>query len=180
MNDSLSLAIQTISLEEKSLVLPELTTLLQETIANGATLGFLPPLTEEAAYQYWSTVFQQIARGTRIVIVAREAGCIVGSVQLAFATNSNAQHRAEVQKLFVSQSQRRRGTGKALMQAIEQVAYDCGRTLLMLNTTEDNVGQHLYRSLGYQEVGIIPEYIRNATGGFTNGICFYKALMPVE
>ena len=130
MHDSLVPSIERISPEEEPIVLPHLIHLLQDTVSSGASVGFLPPLSAEDAQQYWSTVFQEVAQGTSVLLVARDEDRIVGSVQLALALKPNARHRAEVQKLFVLSSQRRRGIGRALMQAVERVALSSGRTLL--------------------------------------------------
>ncbi len=101
MRDSLVPSIERISPQEKPSVLPHLIHLLQDTVADGASVGFLPPLSAEEAQQYWSTVFEDVAQGNCVLLGAREAGRIVGSVQLALATKANARHRAEVQKLCV-------------------------------------------------------------------------------
>jgi acetyltransferase len=180
MRDSLVPSIERISPEQEPIVLPHLIHLLQDTVASGASVGFLPPLSAEDAQQYWSTVFQDVAQGTCVLLVAREAGRMVGSVQLALATKPNARHRAEVQKLFVLSSQRRRGTGRALMQAVEQVARSGGRTLLVLDTRQGDVAEQLYRTLGYREVGVIPAYARSETGTLDSTVIFYKMLPLVE
>ncbi|HXX77301.1 MAG TPA: GNAT family N-acetyltransferase, partial [Ktedonobacteraceae bacterium] len=108
MHDFSIPSIQRVSPEEGPAVLPHLIHLLQDAVASGASVGFLAPLSTEAAQDYWNTVFEEIAQDTCVLLVAREAGQIVGSVQLALAMKPNAQHRAEVQKLFVLSSQRRR------------------------------------------------------------------------
>ena len=113
MHDSLVPSIERISPEEEPIVLPGLIHLLQDAVASGASVGFLPPLSAEEAQQYWSTVFQGVVQGTCVLLVARDEGRIIGSVQLALALKPNARHRAEVQKLFVLSSQRRRGIGSA-------------------------------------------------------------------
>jgi hypothetical protein len=59
MRDSLVPSIERISPEEEPIVLPHLIHLLQDTVASGASVGFLPPLSAEDAQQYWSTVFQE-------------------------------------------------------------------------------------------------------------------------
>jgi acetyltransferase len=176
MVDSSFSPIERIHSEQEQAVLPELIALLQDTVASGASVGFLPPLSHEDAHQYWSIIFQEVAQGTQVLLVARDAGRIVGSVQLALAMKPNALHRAEVQKLFVHQSQRRRGTGRALMQAVEQVARECGRTLLVLDTRQGDAAERLYRALGYQEAGVIPGYARNEMGTLDGTIFFYKEL----
>lgn len=173
-------SIERISLEEEPVVLPQLIHLLQDTVAGGASIGFLPPLTAEDAQQYWMTVFQQVAQGTCVLLVARDEGRIVGSVQLALATKPNARHRAEVQKLFVLSSQRRRGIGRALMHTVEQAARDSERSLLVLDTRQGDDAERLYRSLGYSEAGIIPAYARNERGTLDSTVIFYKLLPPVN
>ena len=176
MSEATSLEIALVRTEEEQFILPELIHLLQDTVASGASVGFLPPLSAEAAWQYWSDVFQDVAQGTQVLLAAREAGRVVGSVQLALATKPNASHRAEVQKLFVLLTQRRRGTGRALMQAIEPVARAYGRTLLVLDTRQGDAAEQLYRKQGYSEAGVIPAYARNAAGELDGTIFFYKML----
>lgn len=168
--------IESVPFEEAENVLPDLIALLHDAVDSEASIGFLPPLYDEEARQFWNDNFQQVARGTRIILVAREAGRVVGSVQLELATKPNALHRAEVQKLLVLQSQRRRGTGRALMQAIEQVALEHRRTLLVLDTRQGDVAERLYRKLGYQEAGVIPLYARNPEGTLDATVVFYKEL----
>ena len=174
--DDTSLEISLVRPEEEPLILVELVALLQDTVDGGASVGFLPPLSAEEAQHYWHEVFQDVARGTQVLLGAREGGQIVGSVQLALATKANATHRAEVQKLFVLSKQRRRGTARALMQALETVASERGRTLLVLDTRQGDSAEHLYRKLGYIEAGVIPAYARNATGELDGTIFFYKLL----
>lgn len=176
MSESSAFSIDILRHEEEPAVQAELIHLLQDTVASGASVGFLPPLSDEDAREYWHAVFEEVAGGTHILLVAREAGRIVGSVQLALATKPNASHRAEVQKLFVLQTQRRRGTGRALMQAIEQVASSHGRTLLVLDTRQGDAAEQLYRKIGYCEAGVIPAYARGAAGELHATIFFYKIL----
>jgi GNAT superfamily N-acetyltransferase len=176
MVDSSSPSVEVVRPEEERAVLPELIDLLQDTVASGASVGFLPPLREEDTHQYWSAVFREIAQRTRVLLVMRDAGRIVGSVQIALAAQPNAAHRAEVQKLFVLQSQRRRGAGRALMQAVEQVAREYERTLLVLDTRQGDAAEQLYRKLGYREAGVIPAYALSAAGTLDSTVFFYKTL----
>jgi acetyltransferase len=176
MRDSLVLSIKSVSPEEEPVILPYLIHLLKDTVDNGASVGFLPPLSAEDAQQYWRTVFQEVSQGNCVLLVASDAGQIVGSVQLALVTKPNAKHRAEVQKLFVLSSQRRRGIGRALMHAIEQVARDEERTLLVLDTRQGDSAEQLYRTLGYCEAGVIPAYARSANGTLDSTVIFYKTL----
>ncbi len=162
--------------EQKSTVLPELIELLCDVVASGASIGFLPPLIDEEARVYWNGIFDDVAKGTRVLLVARDSRIVVGAVQLELATKANAQHRAEVQKLFVLQSHRRRGIGLQLMRAIEQVAQRQKRTLLVLDTRQGDAAEQLYRKLGYIEAGSIPSYAQNPTGALEPTVIFYKLL----
>ena len=101
---------------------------------------------------------------------------MVGTVQLELATKPNARHRAEVQKLMVLQSQRGQGIGKLLMEAIEGVAQEHNRMLLVLDTRQGDTAEQLYRKIGYVEAGIIPSYARNAAGSLDATVLFYKLL----
>ena len=176
MVDSSHISIESISAEDEVRLLPELVALLQDTVASGASVGFLPPLSEEEARRYWQTAFQDVMDGSRVLLVAYDADAIVGSIQLELAMRPNGLHRAEVQKLFVLQSQRRRGIGQALMQAIEQAARERGRSLLVLDTRQGDDAERLYRRSGYHEVGIIPAYALSATGTLEGTVFFYKDL----
>ncbi|WP_373323896.1 GNAT family N-acetyltransferase [Dictyobacter formicarum] len=163
--------------EDGPQLLPELIRLLQETVASGASVGFLPPLEVEEARQYWLATLRDVADNSQVLLVAKnDHGQLLGSVQLALAMKPNGRHRAEVQKLFVDPSQRRRGIGRALMQAIEEAARAQGRTLLVLDTREGDAAEQLYRRAGYIEAGRIPAYAISAAGTLDGTIYFYKVL----
>src|SRR5712691_8117281 len=69
----------------------DLVKLLQACVHGGASLGFLAPLPDSEAIEYWRALGPQIQSGGRTVIVAREGaeGRIVGSGQVVFGSNSN-------------------------------------------------------------------------------------------
>ena len=62
------------------------------------------------------------------------------------------------------------------MQAIESIARELGRTLLVLDTRSGDNAERLYRKLDYVEVGVIPSYAQNAAGAFNATVIFYKSL----
>src|SRR4051812_36970696 len=78
-----------------------LNALLRDAVEGGASIGFMLPVVEPQLADYWAGVFADVAAGTRVLLVTREGGRIVGSVQLGLATKANSRHRAEVQKLLV-------------------------------------------------------------------------------
>src|SRR5215475_7625301 len=62
--------------------LDALSALLADTVESGAAVGFLPPLGEREAGEYWSGVADAIDREDRRVFAAWIGGVLTGSVQL--------------------------------------------------------------------------------------------------
>ena len=162
--------------DEARWALPGLVQILRDAVGSGASLGFLPPLSEEVAQAYWQDVVGEVASGRRVLLVATEDAEIVGSVQLELAAKPNARHRAEVQRLMVHTRMRGRGIGRALMSDIERAARDHGRSLLVLDTRKGDVAERLYVALGYVPAGVIPAYTRDADGTPHDTIYFYRAI----
>jgi acetyltransferase len=168
--------IERLSEEQARPLLPQLVALLQDVVHSGSSVGFLPPLTLEAAQEYWLETLNEVAQGQRILLVSSEAGDVTGAVQLALVTKQNGLHRAEVQKLLVHTRFRQRGIARALMDAIENSAREAGRTLLVLDTEQGSIAEKLYEKCGYTRAGIIPEYARSAVGSLISTVVFYKLL----
>lgn len=141
-----------------------LSEILIACVADGASVTFLPPLAPEKSRGFWKRISSEVAQAHRVLLGAWWQGALVGTVQLDLATPENQQHRAEVTKLLVAPAFRRRGVGEALMRRAEQAALRLGRTLLTLDTRVGDEGERLYRRLGWQEGGCIPDYARDASG----------------
>ncbi len=154
-----------------------LCTLLADAVEGGASVGFLLPLSLSLVADYWRSVAAALDGGL-VLLVAEEAGRIVGSLQLAPCAKENGAHRAEIQKLFVLRSARGRGVATRLIQAAEQLAADAGRTLLVLDTQEGSKAAALYAHLGWQKAGVIPGYAASPDGGLHATAYFYKHLQP--
>lgn len=168
--------VERLSEEQARSLLPKLAALLQDSVHNGSSVGFLPPLTFDVASEYWLETLNEVAQGKRILLVSREAGDVTGTVQLALAAKQNALHRAEVQKLIVHTSFRNRGIAHALMSAVEEAARASGRTLLVLDTEEGSVAEKLYEKCGYTRAGVIPRYALSTDGSLITTVIFYKLL----
>ena len=152
--------------------------LLVDSVASGASVGFMPPLETAVAAGYWGTVAVALEAGTRKLLIALEARTVVGAVQLAISEKQNGRHRGEIQKLMVHTASRGDGLGKALMLAVEATARGLGRSLLVLDTRKGDVASILYRKLGYRLAGEIPGYACSATGELHTTSFFYKQLTP--
>jgi GNAT superfamily N-acetyltransferase len=136
---------------------------LRAVVYGGAGVSFFVPFTIDDARAFWrERVLPAVCARTRRVIVARANGRIVGTVQLDLSVPPNQRHRADVAKLLVHPTARRRGIARALMIALEAVAQAEGRTLLTLDTVTGSAAEPLYVSLGYVAVGVIPRYARKA------------------
>jgi hypothetical protein len=90
--------------EDAARWLPQLIVILQDAVDGGASVGFLAPLSDADACQYWTQVFFEVGQRNRVVLAAVQQDQVVGSLQLALGTMPNALHRAEVQKLLVRRS----------------------------------------------------------------------------
>ncbi len=140
----------------------------------GASVSYLPPLAPSVARGFWKRAAADVASGTRVLLAAWDAGVLVGTVMLELASAPNQPHRAEVQKLLVHPSSRRRGLARALMLRAEHEARCVGRTLLTLDTRADDAAEHLYRAMGWHEAGRIPGYALNADGTPCDTVIFWR------
>ena len=135
---------------------------LRACVHAGASVSFVLPFSHADAKAFWrDQVLPAVNAGTRLVLLARLEGRIVGTVQLDLATPPNQPHRAEVKKLLVHPSVRRRGIGKLLMAALEEQARAARRTVLTLDTVTGASAEPLYLSIGYVAIGSIPRYALN-------------------
>jgi ribosomal protein S18 acetylase RimI-like enzyme len=159
-------------------LLPELMDVLRESVHGGASLGFLPPLTQEEGRRYWRSLTPEVRGGSRMLFAATVAGRLVGSGQLALSSWPNGRHRAEVQKLMVAAAWRGRGIGGSLMKALHETARQLGRPLLLLNTRRGDRAERFYRGLGYKEVGLIPGYSIGPEGEAYDNLVMYQLLVP--
>jgi acetyltransferase len=151
---------------------------LLDGVENGASVGFVLPLTREEAGRYWDSLLPSVANGSRLLWTALDGAGLVGSVQLELGTKKNGLNRAEVQKLLVRSRARRGGVGRALMQALEAAALDLRRGLLYLDTEARSGAEAFYRALGYTCIGGLPDYACSPQGEWRANAIYYKTLFP--
>jgi ribosomal protein S18 acetylase RimI-like enzyme len=164
---------QSVIIEQLSSIdtyIEELSELLIEVVEDGASIGFLPPLSREETENYWRSV-----PGSDVVLlVAKVDGHIAGTVQLQLCGKANGSHRAEIAKLMTHPNFRRRGIGRVLMEEAEAIALKENRSLLVLDTREGDPSNLLYTSVGYILAGKIPNFARSADGGLDATMIYYK------
>jgi ribosomal protein S18 acetylase RimI-like enzyme len=155
----------------------ELGGLLLDAVEGGASVSFLAGFSLAEADAFYAKAGREAAAGRRIVLAAFDGEALAGSVQLLLDTPPNQPHRAEIAKLLVLRSARRRGHARALMLAAEAEAKARGRTLLTFDTMAGSAAERLYLGLGYVRVGEIPRYALWPDGsGPAATAVFYKLL----
>jgi GNAT superfamily N-acetyltransferase len=150
--------------------------LLIDAVESGAAVSFLSPLTREAADAWWNATLAAFhPRG--ILLAARDANGLVGTVQLHPAWAPNQPHRAELVKLLVHRRARGAGLGMQLMLAAEEAAHAAGFELLTLDAKAGAEAERLYRRLGWICAGTIPRFALDPDGVSPHdAVFFYKEL----
>ena len=155
---------------------PRLGELLIDSVENGASVGFVLPLSPAEADAYWRRIEARVADGVVVLLAAGTDGePIAGTVQLDVDTLPNQPHRATVSKLLVHSSARRQGIGRALMEALEREARERGRWLLTLDTATV-AAERLYEGMGWHASGAIPDYAMNPDRSLTATTFYWKDL----
>ncbi len=154
-----------------------LVALLVDSVAHGASVNFVWPMTQEKAEVWWDGALASHARGERVILVAERDGRLDGTVQLILAPQENQAFRADLAKMLVHSQARRQGLGEALLRAAEDEALRIGRTLLTLDTEAGSAGERLYSRLGWIRFGQVPGYATSADGQRREPCSFfYKSL----
>ncbi|MCZ0211152.1 GNAT family N-acetyltransferase [Streptomyces sp. UMAF16] len=154
-----------------------LAALLTDTVASGASVGFLAPLGHAEAVAWWRERADAVAVGGLAVWAALDAmDRVTGTVGLDFPGRPNSRHRAELVKLMVHRSARGQGLGRRLLTTAERAAAADGRTLLHLDTETGSPAERLYRSAGWTVAGTLPDYAANPAGELRPTTLYYKRL----
>ncbi|MEP3046493.1 MAG: GNAT family N-acetyltransferase [Roseibium sp.] len=162
--------------QEVRAILPDLGQLLSACVEDGAGIGFILPLDQGKAEAFWQSRLTDLECGDAFLMIAKDGDEIAGVVMLCLAPQDNGQHRAEVAKLMVQPSHRRKGIARKLMNAIDGLAVSLNRWLIVLDTVTGDRAEQLYLSCGYQKVGTIPEYAYGSHGTLDATTVFYKDL----
>jgi ribosomal protein S18 acetylase RimI-like enzyme len=180
MTDTAPISVERLAADPQSIraAIPDLAAVLADCVAGGASVGFMDGFGIAESAQYFRGVFEAVARGSLVLLAARQGRHIVGTVQLGLDTMPNQPHRADVKKLLVHRAARNAGVGERLMRDIEAFARHHDRSLLVLDTVTDSAGDRLYTRLGWQRVGVIPDYALWPDGRFCDTTLFYKRIAP--
>jgi ribosomal protein S18 acetylase RimI-like enzyme len=166
-------------LTSSAAVCAALSDILVEVVAHGGSVGFMHPLSVEAASRFWEGSLAAADRGERVVLGAFDGDELIGTVTLLLDLPPNQPHRAEIAKMMTRLSHRHRGVATALLRTAERLAIDRGRTLLVLDTAVEDGASGLYERAGFALAGIIPDYALKPHGGLTGTMIYWKRLADV-
>src|SRR5882672_98936 len=153
-----------------------LAAVLADCVAGGASVSYLAPFSHEQARAEFEAMAAEAEKGRRLILAAFADGRLVGTVQVILALPPNQPHRAEIAKLLVHRSARKRGIAQRLMEQAESEARAAGKTLLVLDTVTGDNAERLYTRLGWTRVGVIPGYALYPDGRPCDTTVFWKAL----
>ena len=169
--------VRRIGVNEAVACVDALADVLLDCVEGGASVSFVLPFSRDKALAFWRSVADGVARNERVLLIAEQGdGRIVGTVQLIVAQPDNQPHRADIAKMLVCRSTRRRGIAQKLMNAVDEVARAEGKTVLVLDTVTGGDAERLYTRAGWQRVGEVPKYALMPDGEFCGTTFYYKHL----
>lgn len=154
--------------------LDALAAVLADCVAGGASVGYMEPFSEAEARAVYEDYVRDAELGRRIILAAFLDGNLIGTAQLVLAVPPNQPHRADVARVLVHRSARRRGIAHRLMDQLELEARTEGKTLLVLDAVTGGDAARLYTRIGWNEVGVIPNYALYPDGRLCDTTVFWK------
>lgn len=112
------------------------------------------------------------------VLGGYEGETLVATLTLLLDLPPNQPHCAELAKMMTRPDRRGRGIATALVQEAERIAAERGRTMLTLDTAEDEGAGPFYEKLDFIRCGLIPDFAYKPFGGLTGTVLYYKRLTP--
>ena len=176
MSATEQLDVRRLSPAEAREQLDALAAVLADCVAGGASVGYLEPFSPADARAVYEVYVRDAEEGRRVILGAFLDGNLVGTAQLVLAVPPNQPHRAEVARVLVHRSARRRGIAQRLMEQLEHEARAEGRTLLVLDAVTDGDAARLYERIGWTTVGVIPNYALYPDGRFCDTTVFWKTI----
>ncbi|KAF5370909.1 hypothetical protein D9615_009802 [Tricholomella constricta] len=147
--------------------------------SDATIVAFVSPLDPNKVIQYWEERAAEVEAGSRVTVFALSGDGkeLAGFVSLNQTMTQTQPFVGSIEKLLVSPNHRRRGVARAVMEAIERIAEERGRTVLTLHTEEGSPAELMYPRLGYLEFGRIPTFMVSPhTRELKGDVGFYKIL----
>lgn len=147
---------------------------LHDVVDGGGGVSYMPPFGLDDARREMAKFADDVDAGGRLLLAAFLDGELVGTVQLVYAWPPNQPHRADVAKLLVHRSARRRGIARSLMERLEVEARAEGKTVLVLDTSTGGAAEQLYTEMEWNRVGVVPDFAYFPDGRLAPTTFFWK------
>lgn len=153
--------------------------LSQDVVEADAHLGWERTHSMEMR-DYWQRQSATIDESDHVLFVAYDDERLVGTVQYERGHFPTSRHRAEVAKLMIAPSHRRRGVASALMDRLEQHACSQGIELFVLDTRAGEPVEELYLRRGYTRTGLVPGWMKYSNGSYRDTVFFFLKLVSAD
>jgi L-amino acid N-acyltransferase YncA len=141
-------------------------------VSAGETFTYPVDLDEEQGRDWWL-----LSEPDRTVVAVDDAGTVVGTAKMNRNHMGNGSHVASA-SYMVSPERAGRGVGRALCVYTVNWASKAGYRAMQFNAVvETNThAVRLYRSLGFEVIGTLPEGFRHPTEGYVGLHIMHKSL----
>ncbi|WP_329363596.1 GNAT family N-acetyltransferase [Streptomyces sp. NBC_00669] len=142
--------------------------------ARGETFSYPVDLTEEVGRGYW-----MLTPPGRTVVAVAGSGAVLGTAKMNPNQMGNAAHVASA-SFMVDPAHSGRGVGRALCEEALAWAAAAGYRGMQFNAVvaSNTPAVRLYRSLGFEVIGTVPEGFRHPRLGYVGLHIMYKSLEP--
>ena len=172
----MSLTVQELSACQARERVGDFVALSKAVIDAGSHLGWDVSFDGIAVSGYWQHRSRDIDGRNVLLFGSFSSDDLLGTVQLERGHFPTSLHRAEVAKLMVAPSARRRGIASQLMDELEKRAVTIGIELLVLDTRAGEPVEILYQRRGYTRTGHVPHWMKYRDGSYKDTVFFYKLL----
>ncbi|QDY80186.1 GNAT family N-acetyltransferase [Streptomyces qinzhouensis] len=141
-------------------------------VAAGETFTYPPDLDEEQGRDWWL-----LAAPNRTVVAVGEAGTVLGTAKMNNNHMGNGSHIASA-SYMVDPAHSGRGVGRALCEYTVDWARAAGFRAMQFNAVvaTNAPAVHLYRSLGFEVLGTLPEGFRHPVEGYVGLHIMHRTL----
>jgi L-amino acid N-acyltransferase YncA len=149
---------------------PAIRQIIKEVIAGGDTYVFDPETPEEEMISYWFS-------SEKHVYVAEENGMVLGTYWLKANQPGLGDHVGNG-AYMVSSNAKGKGIGKMMAEHSIEEARRIGYLSIQFNfvVKSNTVAVNLWKSVGFEVIGEIPDAFRHQQNGFTNALIMYRRL----
>ncbi|MFE6775265.1 GNAT family N-acetyltransferase [Streptomyces sp. NPDC057702] len=163
---------------------PQLTPALQDELARlwadvtnaGGAVGFVPPVTHDVVAPSAERQLTAVRDGSMRMVAAFADGRLVGTVFIAYNQHRLMRHWARLISVMIHPSLQGGGRGGAMVAEAIDMARDLGLDALRLEVRGGTGVDGFYATLGFKEVGRVPEAIRVAEGDYRDDIHMWTRL----